>query len=339
MKCTVFVLSLTMLTMPACAQQSGAERRALAAEQPPAPPPAPAAPAAPPASLVPRASAILGSGSGGTSSSSRARVDVGPFGESVISAAGAVDGDPAWVMIRPNPTSRPTEKAAYVGVSVSAVPQVLRDQLKLQRGVGLVVNYVEKSSPAEAAGLRQSDVLQKLDDQILIDSRQFSVLIRIHPTDKDIRFTLIREAKPMELAVKPVERDLPSLDESSSSVPMLNLFRNASESQYRLAKVKAFGVDSSDGQHNFSISEVNGHRTLTAKDKSGKVIFEGPIDTEEQIQKVPADLREKVRRFSQWDRLVPATQPLWRLPEPSRSVPKPAAPSKSQTNSALEPPA
>ena len=27
MKCTVFVLSLTMLTMPACAQQNGAERR------------------------------------------------------------------------------------------------------------------------------------------------------------------------------------------------------------------------------------------------------------------------------------------------------------------------
>src|SRR5688500_6819964 len=46
---------------------------------------------------------------------------------------------------------RATEKGAFLGVSVTQVTPELREQLKLRRGVGLVVNHVEAGSPAEAA--------------------------------------------------------------------------------------------------------------------------------------------------------------------------------------------
>src|SRR6185312_7935615 len=95
--------------------------------------------------------------------------------------------------------SRPTEKGPYLGLSVSPVPTVLRDQLSLQRNVGLVVDFVEKDSPAEAAGFRKSDVLQKLDEQILVNTQQFAVLVRIHEINQPVKFTVIRAAKPIEL--------------------------------------------------------------------------------------------------------------------------------------------
>src|SRR4051812_3591693 len=47
-------------------------------------------------------------------------------------------------------SDRATEKAAFLGVAVSSAPGVIRDQLKLPRGVGLVVDHVEADSPAAA---------------------------------------------------------------------------------------------------------------------------------------------------------------------------------------------
>src|SRR4051812_24735020 len=64
------------------------------------------------------------------------------------------------------------EKGSYLGISASPVNGALRSQLNLQPGVGLVVESVEKESPAAEAGVLQYDVLQQFNDQILVDSRQ-----------------------------------------------------------------------------------------------------------------------------------------------------------------------
>ena len=44
------------------------------------------------------------------------------------------------------------------------VTGALREQLNLPKGFGLVVDFVAKDSPAEAAGLKVHDVLTRLDD-------------------------------------------------------------------------------------------------------------------------------------------------------------------------------
>jgi hypothetical protein len=36
---------------------------------------------------------------------------------------------------------------------------------------------------------------------------------------------------------------------------------------------------------------------LSAKDKTGKPIFEGPIDTEEQLARIPGEIQQKVREL------------------------------------------
>src|SRR5687767_13080737 len=72
-----------------------------------------------------------------------------------------------------------TVKAAFLGVGVEKPSETLRAQLGLQEGVGLVVNLVEENSPAKGAGIRQHDVLHKLDDQLLVNEEQLVTLVRL----------------------------------------------------------------------------------------------------------------------------------------------------------------
>ena len=65
--------------------------------------------------------------------------------------------------------AKPAEKAAFLGVATSPVNPALRAQLNLEKGMGLMVDEVEKGSPAEAAGIKQFDVIQLLGDQMIVD--------------------------------------------------------------------------------------------------------------------------------------------------------------------------
>ena len=49
-----------------------------------------------------------------------------------------------------------------------------------------------------------------------------------------------------------------------------------------------------DGEHDLKISTRAGKRHLVAKDSGGKVLFDGPIDTDEQLKAVPEPIRKKV---------------------------------------------
>src|SRR5688572_5121192 len=69
-------------------------------------------------------------------------------------------------------------KAAYLGVTTSPAQPALQKQLQLRPGFGLVVDAVDSGSPAEQAGVKQYDILHKLDDQLLVNAEQFVVLVR-----------------------------------------------------------------------------------------------------------------------------------------------------------------
>jgi len=60
---------------------------------------------------------------------------------------------------------------------------------------------VGKDSPAEKGGLQANDVLAKLDDQILIDQRQFSVLVANKKEGDNVKITYIRKGETHETSV------------------------------------------------------------------------------------------------------------------------------------------
>ena len=103
-----------------------------------------------------------------------------------------------------NGTASPTTERAMkttLGVHVSRVSHALRKQLKLPAGVGLLVEHVVDGSAAAAAGLQRYDVLHKFDDQLLINSDQLAVLVRIRQPGDKVTLTIIREGS---VAVKEV---------------------------------------------------------------------------------------------------------------------------------------
>jgi len=89
----------------------------------------------------------------------------------------------------------------FVGVNAKPLPRELSAHLSLPQDTGLLVEVVSKDSPAEKGGLQANDVLAKLDDQILIDPRQFSVLVANKKEGDTVRITYIRKGETHETNV------------------------------------------------------------------------------------------------------------------------------------------
>jgi hypothetical protein len=94
------------------------------------------------------------------------------------------------------------ERVTFLGAATSRATPGLREQLKLVKGTGLVVDSVEPKSPAEAAGLQQHDVIEKLNDQLLVNGQQLSALIRGMKEDDDVTLSVIRQGEHKTLKVK-----------------------------------------------------------------------------------------------------------------------------------------
>ena len=63
----------------------------------------------------------------------------------------------------------------------------------------------------------------------------------------------------------------------------------------------------SDEQGEMRIENVNGKKQLTAKDPEGKLQFSGPVDSKEDLDKIPADVRARYEKLEQKD--LPAVAP------------------------------
>jgi hypothetical protein len=70
-----------------------------------------------------------------------------------------------------------SQNADTLGLRLTRASEVLRQQLALARGAGLVVEEVTPGSTADKAGFRQHDVLVLLDDQMLLLPEQLAALL------------------------------------------------------------------------------------------------------------------------------------------------------------------
>jgi membrane-associated protease RseP (regulator of RpoE activity) len=57
----------------------------------------------------------------------------------------------------------------------------------------------------------------------------------------------------------------------------------------------------SDDKGEMKLETVAGKKLLTAKDPQGKLLFSGPVETKEDLDKMPADVRERYEKLSEHD--------------------------------------
>jgi hypothetical protein len=102
----------------------------------------------------------------------------------------------------------PKVPVTYLGVETSEVPSVLCDQLGIQKGFGLVVDYVVPDGPAAAAGVQQNDIIKMLNDQILTDPGQLSKLVRSFQDGTNVTLTLLRKGQEQKVTVKLAKKEV-----------------------------------------------------------------------------------------------------------------------------------
>ena len=142
----------------------------------------------------------------------RQRQDFYPVQLVIPNSGGGGGGAQAGTMMMPSAAK--LERAAFLGISTSPAPVMLRTQLNLQRGMGLVVDYVDKDSPAAGEnGLKVYDVLQKFEDQVLVNPQQLAVLVRSKKGGDPVNLTVLREGKTITVTVKLAEKEVPPLED------------------------------------------------------------------------------------------------------------------------------
>lgn len=94
------------------------------------------------------------------------------------------------------------EPKYWLGVGLAGADDVLRSQLGVAAGEGLVVTGVEEDSPAAKAGVMANDLLVKLDGQPLKSIEELSAQLQ-EIKDKSVAIELLRRGKPAQLSVTP----------------------------------------------------------------------------------------------------------------------------------------
>ena len=219
----------------------------------------------------------------------------------------------------------------YLGVTTHQADATLDSHIKLPEGVGVVVDFVAPGSPAFGK-LQRFDVLHKLNDQILVNHEQLVVLLRMMKPGTEVVLSVVREAKPMEVKVvlgaKAAETGVREMRTPGAPVnaPAAAWGENPQGLTFNLGALTAggsataaggtapaqqkvqFQVTGGDASVRNSViveggtvinmtQDAKGGKYLSAKTQDGKVIFEGPVNTDEDRAKVPADIRGKMDRL------------------------------------------
>jgi serine protease Do len=284
-----------------------------------------------------------------------------------------VDTGPGGGARPPGPPPAEKEIVTFLGVETAPVAETLAAQLNLPKDSGLVVNHVVPDSPA-ASVLKQHDVLVKLDDQLLVEPRQFAVLIRNHKEGDEVTFSYIRAGKQATAKVKLGKQEVKKAfyreywgEARPAGAP--DVFRTYSgevgagrEDVNRVLKLlegqpreirpgngpgpqprairtepprdgpgfRATNINTSnsnmvftDDQGALELTIKDGKKTLIAKNPKGEQIYSGPVNTPEERNALPREVRDRLNKiegmqgftFQTDDAFQPATRTIRPFPQ------------------------
>jgi len=226
----------------------------------------------------------------------------------------------------------PKVPTTFLGVETSQVPDVVSEQLGLVKGLGLVVEYVVPDSPAASAGIQQNDILKMLNDQILIEPSQLRKLLQTFSDGTDITLTILRKGQEQKITVKLTKKEVPRHHAMMPGMPGGDHdwdFDETGDLNEQMKEMKQQLKEQLKEQLGAQRDIVRGAvmqaheaarraredarraareiRILSAKDPQGKLLFSGPVETKQDLDKVPADVRQRYEKLQQND--LPAVGP------------------------------
>jgi serine protease Do len=91
---------------------------------------------------------------------------------------------------------------SYIGVNIQDLSRELAESLGVQESRGILVSDVVRGSPAEKAGLRQADIIQKLDGKDVKSVTSFRAAISSSAPGTVVRLGILRDGKPQDVRLK-----------------------------------------------------------------------------------------------------------------------------------------
>jgi hypothetical protein len=194
---------------------------------------------------------------------------------------------------------------ASLGLKLTRASVVLRQQLALKRGAGLVVDDVAAGSRAARAGFAQHDVLVRLDDQLLVLPEQFDVLLESAEQDAPLECTVLRGGRQVAIplgrgavaGVQPPRTTL-STGQLRPTASSLALVQPPASKQgpIEAAPLRRLADETLVRQDaDYLIRLTNGDETrLMVSDPQGRVVFNAAIDTPEGRSRMPVSVRDRV---------------------------------------------
>ncbi len=217
---------------------------------------------------------------------------------------------------------------AWLGLEVTRPDEAITVHLPaLPQGVGFMIRSINKGGPAEAAGLRNYDVLWKMGDQMLVNEGQLAVLLRLAKPGDEISLSGFRAGRPIQVKLKlgeapampaPFPSDLVDsavLPGGDNGVPM-RIF-NISE------KIASYSTDEGHIEIRRE-GEVFMAKIVGPKDE---LIFEGELPTDGSLDSIPEAWKRRVHALRRGlthaldGSMVPIRQPRPRVVPPTSVKP------------------
>lgn len=222
-------------------------------------------------------------------------------------------------------------KIPFLGVATEPLSPQVAAHLDLPEGIGLLVVQVTADSPS-ASVLVVNDILTKFADQWLVDPRQLAAVVRLQKPGDEVAIEFIRKGTRKTAKVKLGQRDWtplpepqppagrgaiepipfpfpqprwpfrgddfgwlpgrdPVLDSSEQNEPDDQPNVNIRTSFRSVRRLVENGIS-------YTLTETDGDRQFEIKDADGKVIFEGPVNTDKEIAAIPEEHRDAFDRLS-----------------------------------------
>ena len=174
-----------------------------------------------------------------------------------------------------------------LGVKIARLEQAMGEQLGLPRGVGFLVASVMEGSPAEIAGLKEHDVLLRFEDQWLINGYQLRVLLGMKQPGDSVTFHYVRKGEQASTHVVLGQNPGASAVADMSDQDLSEMLHG-----------RTLPIDVTDSsQRTATVSNDKGTAILTRQagvfhlvitDPMGGELFQGPVDSAEDLAEVPA---------------------------------------------------
>jgi C-terminal processing protease CtpA/Prc len=191
-----------------------------------------------------------------------------------------------WAYTNPDPPARPERRAIErvlavagggyrLGIVLSEIHPHLRDDLKVDAGV--LVDEVLSDSPAEKAGLKDGDIIVRMDGKNVESERDIREMLNDLEDSKPIAVDVVRNGKALQLTVTPEKqertllgnfgRNYIGVDLQEMDSDLAGYFQAQPDSGILIARVEPntpaekAGLKSGD-----VITEINGQKVRTQKD-------------------------------------------------------------------------